>query len=223
MRKNDKGMTAPAFWQRVFLQAVLLSGTICLAGCAGKGQTAPESIVGVEAGGFKGSGVLYDMDEDGMVILTAAHVVESAEDGVEVFFGEQTQVEGVIYAVSEHSDVAFIQVPSQALPPKKRAEFIPVKVDKQAFDGIQAEDAVKMLGAGGAAREGVMLEPWIYVEDFSQYMMLIQGQADGGMSGGGVFDGNGCFLGIVCGANDAGEVAVLPLSIITAEYEEKFP
>ena len=37
------------------------------------------------------------------------------------------------------------------------------------------------------------------------------------MSGGGLFDLQGHFLGILCGTDEEGEVAVVPLSILEAE------
>jgi hypothetical protein len=43
------------------------------------------------------------------------------------------------------------------------------------------------------------------------------------MSGCGVLDENGVFLGVLCGGNDSGELAVLPYSIIDAKYTEMIP
>ena len=70
---------------------------------------------------------------------------------------------------------------------------------------------------------GTLIYSWIYAEDFSQYMMLVDGESFPGMSGGGVFDEDGNFLGILCGVNDAGESAAVPLSIILAEYMQVYP
>ena len=38
-----------------------------------------------------------------------------------------------------------------------------------------------------------------------------------GMSGGGVFDSNGHFIGILSGMDDQGHLAILPLSVILAQ------
>lgn len=38
------------------------------------------------------------------------------------------------------------------------------------------------------------------------------------MSGGGVFDSEGSFAGIICGMDASGQVAVLPGNVIAAEY-----
>ena len=62
-----------------------------------------------------------------------------------------------------------------------------------------------------------VVEPWIYVEDFTQYMLLLQGLPEPGMSGGGAFTEDGVFLGILCGADEEGKVAVVPYSIIESE------
>ncbi len=86
-----------------------------------------------------------------------------------------------------------------------------------------------------SASWGVLEEPWIYAEDFDQHMMLVRGTAGHGMSGGGVFDEAGNLIGILCGKSmaenaaegeSAGsigeELAVLPLGVIAAGYQEMF-
>jgi hypothetical protein len=69
-------------------------------------------------------------------------------------------------------------------------------------------------------RYAILEDSWIYVEDFGEYMMILSGEADAGMSGCAVLDENGVFLGILCGGNEDGELAVLPYSIVDARYEE---
>ncbi len=209
----------------VVLLTVALMGVLYLTGCGGRETEPHDSLVRVTAGDLSGSGVIYELDENRVIVVTAAHVLEHAENagGVEVFFGEQDGTESFTYVKSEHADIALIEVPVGGLSQEQLAACAPVKVDKKVFDGMQPGDAVTLSGADSEAPwEGVVLEPWIYVEDFAQYMMLVQGQADAGMSGGGVFDETGCFLGIICGVSDSGEVAVLPLSIIAAVYAEHF-
>ena len=55
------------------------------------------------------------------------------------------------------------------------------------------------------------------MEDFDEHMILLQGLMVPGMSGGGAFTEDGVFLGILCGADEEGKVAVVPYSIIEAE------
>ena len=62
-----------------------------------------------------------------------------------------------------------------------------------------------------------VVDPWIYVEDFDQYMLLLQGLIAPGMSGGGAFTEDGVFVGILCGGDEEGKVAVVPYSMIETE------
>ena len=103
----------------------------------------------------------------------------------------------------------------------QRKKYTAASVDKEVFDQLTGGATVLFQSAMeemGAPQQGSVLENWIYVEDFQQYMMLLQGEIHPGMSGGGVFDQNENFLGILCGANEEGEIAAIPLSIIQAEY-----
>ena len=56
-----------------------------------------------------------------------------------------------------------------------------------------------------------------HVEDFDQYMLLLQGLIAPGMSGGGAFTEDGVFVGILCGGDEEGKVAVVPYSMIETE------
>ena len=69
----------------------------------------------------------------------------------------------------------------------------------------------------GNAYEGTLTDSWIYIEDYGQYMMLGRTYAESGMSGGGVFDRYGRFIGILSGADERGNLAIVPLSIILSE------
>ena len=65
---------------------------------------------------------------------------------------------------------------------------------------------------------GTVSESWIYVEDFGYHMMIVKAATVPGMSGGGVFYSDGGFAGIICGVDEAGNVAILPESVILSEY-----
>ena len=62
--------------------------------------------------------------------------------------------------------------------------------------------------------DGDILEPWIYMEDYGQYMIWAQAEIRPGMSGGALFDDGGYFIGILSGGNGDGELSAVPLSLI---------
>ena len=185
-------------------------------------ESKPEPVVvQVVAGNLKGSGVVYQKMEDSLIIVTAAHVLEQGMESVTVTFSDELEVTTDDCYISGHSDLAFVNIPLSSLPKNKQKKYIQVQIDKAAFDGLQDGDEVLFQGATRDADipyMGTVWESWIFAEDFGQYMMIIQGDVEPGMSGGGVFDPAGNFLGIICGESENGEVAAVPLSIIEAEY-----
>lgn len=194
-----------------------------LLGCVGSALGAePESvIVQVSSGNLKGSGVIYQKNDDSLIVVTAAHVLVQGSEAVSVIFSDASEVTTADYYISNHSDLAFVNIPLSVLSEIKQRKYIPVQIDKSAFDGLQGGDEVVFQGSVGATDvpyTGTVWENWIFAEDFGQYMMILQGDVEPGMSGGGVFDTAGNFLGIICGESEIGEVAALPLSIIEAEY-----
>ena len=205
----------------------------CLCGCGeNKEKTVPLSpIVGIDLGSSAASGVIYECTEEELVIVTAGHVLAGQASGeraasVEVIFGETRVTASEMY-ISGNSETAFVTIPLNGLSEDVLENCQAAVKDRQRFDQLEEKDPVVMKGfsADGELLEisGTLVYSWIYAEDFGQYIMLVDGQSFPGMSGGGVFDESGNLVGILCGVNDAGESAAVPLSIIVAEYMQAFP
>lgn len=58
-----------------------------------------------------------------------------------------------------------------------------------------------------------------FLEDFDNYMLLGNAHVVPGESGGGVFTREGILAGILCGGNEADQIAVLPWSVMEAVYD----
>lgn len=183
--------------------------------------------VRIETDKRSGSGIIWSIDKEQIVILTAGHVIGDWQslqitflDGSQLSYAKK-EIEVVI---SPSSDLAILQVPTAQLQKNCLDQCRYAAIDKDTFDELKAEDIVMVLGSldGVAANAyaGRLEEAWVYVEDFGQYMMLARVYAASGMSGGGVFDVQGHFIGVICGGNEDGELAILPLSIILAEIGE---
>lgn len=238
-------------------------------------RAASGTVVQVQAGRAAGSGVLWKVAGDKLVIVTAGHVMaqtdgerqtgreqagdgqanrEQADDGqadreqagdgqtnrvqadegqgskakragqeIRVSFADGSQAEAADYAVDAETDLAFLSVSVNELSGESLSRLFLANVDEECLSGAQGGDGLILMGsvteAAGDAYEGKLIDPWIYVEDFAQYMMLAEVNAEPGMSGGGVFDYHGHFLGILCGGDADGEAAVLPVSVIASRYE----
>lgn len=212
---------------------LILTAVWCFCGCSeNKEQAASMSpVVRIDLGSSTASGVVYERTEEELVIVTAGHVLKKHYPGeehfsVKVVFGE-VQVSASEVFLSETSETAFITIPLPAIPEEILKNCQMAARDQKRFDQLKEDDAIVLKGfsADGELLEisGTLVYSWIYAEDFTQYMMLVAGESFPGMSGGGVFDETGNLVGVLCGVNDSGESAAVPLSIIVAEYMQAYP
>lgn len=180
------------------------------------------AAVQIFADNHHGSGVIYGQKDDGIVVVTAAHVIPSDCQKIKIVFRDGEEAVCTEYRLIEEADCAFLTIKEEIQPLDCQEKYGIVKKDREVFDAIQSEEGVFMVDYEAendlGCRFAMVIENWIYVEDFGTHMMLVSGEAHSGMSGCGVFEENGCFLGILCGANDKGELAVLPYSRIETEF-----
>ncbi len=184
-------------------------------------RTSAGAMVKIVAQELSGSGVIYRICEDKLVVVTAGHILEQARGEVWLTFFDDFVVESLEYVVSGNADLAFVKVEIEEIPQEHLQKYYCVNTDKESFDALKGGDGIIAMGskseAAGDAYEGRLVESWIYVEDFAQYMMLARVEVYPGMSGGGLFDMQGHFLGILCGTDEDGETAVVPLNVLEAE------
>lgn len=185
------------------------------------------ATVQIFADGFHGSGIIYEQWEDSVVLVTAGHVIPPECEEIKITFGDGAEAVCLDYQLMEDVDCAFLIVKEEKLPEDWQKKYGIVKKDRERFDAIQSDDSIFLadyqVENDLGCRFAMMIENWIYVEDFAGHMMLLSGEAHSGMSGCGVFEENGCFLGILCGGNAEGELAVLPYSIIETRFTKLFP
>lgn len=180
--------------------------------------TVRKSLVQIQAGDLLGSGVIYEEDEKSLLIATAGHVLTHTNGEILVTFPDGTQVAATEAETVGSCDLAFVWVDKEKLSGETWKVCLPVHTDRNVFDTLKEYDDVWMYGGEtGMPVYAFVVDPWIYVEDFGQNMLLLQGLAEPGMSGGGVFSEDGVFLGIICGADEEGKVAAVPYSMIQTE------
>lgn len=181
-------------------------------------------MVQLTAGGFMGSGVIYSADKDCLVIVTARHVLENAAEAVQITFADGWETETVDFSLSWLADLAVLKVPLDEIPTQRLEKYMTANVDKVSYDSMQAGDGCIVMGSRSGvaedAYEGTVLEPWIYMEDYGQYMIWVKAAGKPGMSGGGLFDRRGHLLGILSGRSEDEEWAVVPLALLWAELPD---
>ena len=167
---------------------------------------------------YLGSGVIWDAAEDALIIATAAHVAND-NSPLTVQFGQGEPIEAWVSHASDQVDVAFLRVPMEVVE-EQEIIWQSARRDKEVCDRLMEGDELLIMGsveeAADRTYDGRVIAPWIYLEDFGNYMLLGCAYAIPGVSGGGVFTRDGVLVGILCGGNDADEIAVLPWSVMEA-------
>lgn len=177
-----------------------------------------KSMVQIQAGDLLGSGVIYEEEEDTLLIATAGHVLAHDTGEILVTLPDGTQVKATGTKTADSCDLAFLWVDKTELSEEAGKACLPVQTDREVFDALKEYDDVWMYGGkSGAPVYAFVVDPWIYIEDFEQQMLLLQGLMVPGMSGGGAFTEDGVFVGILCGGDEEGKVAVVPYSIVATE------
>ena len=180
----------------------------------------PQYLVSVSTGETVGSGILYQADEACLYVLTAAHVLSKMTAGQEVsicfFDGWEVSCANIFF--SGTSDLAMLEISAVEIPDEHRELYACAARDKESFDRLRPGDGCTALGLTNekncVRNEGNLLEPWIYMEDYGQYMLWADVSIQPGMSGGGLLDEKGRLIGILSGGSEDGELAAVPLSLI---------
>lgn len=172
---------------------------------------------------WQGSGVVWSVEENVLVIATAAHVVR--DNGLQtVQFAQGEPLESRPRFISDKVDAAFLEVSLENIE-EGETPWQAALWDREVCNGLEAGQELWIMGsieeAADRAYSGSVTQPWIYLEDFENYMLLGQAYVIPGTSGGGVFTQEGILVGILCGGNDTDQIAVLPWSVMEAAYLSK--
>lgn len=178
-----------------------------------------QQVVQIICEARKGSGVIYDVSDEGLIIVTAAHVVEGAEQ-VKIVWniqsGQTVEAEEIFRV--QGLDLAFLKI-DEGMASGSICTNIP-REDHVSSDNIPSMLKYHGFDAQGNQLElpGEVFEYWIYVEDFGCHMMLGKCTAEAGMSGGAAWVDEEVFAGIICGMDEHNNVAILPAAVIGSEY-----
>lgn len=169
----------------------------------------------------QGSGVIWDINETEVILATAAHVASEPEETAEVTFYNGRQMTAEVAYTAENADLVFLKISMESLENMDWVDYTYVRLDEGEAEGsLKSEDDLVLFQDNSEVIRAKVLNPMLYMEDFAENMIWAEAAAVPGMSGGGVFDSSGGFVGILCGGNAQNEIAVLPVSTIGAEYEK---
>lgn len=180
-----------------------------------------DSIVKIYVNGYVGSGVIFDVTKDYLMIVSNKHLLMYDVVG-EIAVDDSSLLQGNVIGVSDQYDVGFISVSSNQLTTKEQDSIKKVNREQQKYDELNIGSTIIQIGStDGVASNvysGTVVNTWEFIGELNSFMLHNRCYAKPGMSGGGVFDGYGNFMGIIT-AGKKDQTVCLPLSIITSEYE----
>ncbi|MDE5597888.1 MAG: serine protease [Lachnospiraceae bacterium] len=209
--------------------------------CEAAYENVKDCIVQLHMRSAYGSGVIWEVTPEQIIIVTNKHVLDYWEDEISYVQFPQGYFTGAeILAVSGEYDIGFLAVRCTEFDYRELEQIRYVHHDAELYQTLHSGDDMFCVGAADVGEntentsehslnlrdqaviffQGSIADTWRYIEEFEEYMLYCYGHAREGMSGGGTFDGKGNLIGIISGATMTGETASVPLPLIIEAYEE---
>lgn len=176
-----------------------------LTGCS-KGDERLNHCVKVITSLSEGQGVVWKIDRDEVLIVTAGHVIEGVNDGCSVCFINNHVATAEILENHTEEDVALLKVSISDVDEKTMQRIKAVKPSKfvttGAFEPVEADsfdlylDNSRYIPISGQVDS---LKSYVY--DLDAEVLVGSMEVKEGMSGGGIFDREGGLLGIIQAGN----------------------
>lgn len=172
---------------------------------------ASRCIVRIEMGQYAGNGVIWRMEEEGMVIAANKHLLREAAYGT-VTFSDGTSLQAEVMAYSQEYDLGFLFIPREKLTSEVLRECYEVRTKGRTEGEKVIQIAYSQENVKGCYEGTVVGET--FVPEFQASMLETKCYSKAGMSGGGVFDEEGFLIGMIAGG-EAEEGASVRESEIT--------
>lgn len=194
-------------------------------------EEASKCVVRIEMGQYAGSGLIWRMEEEGMVIAANKHLLKEAAYGT-VTFANGMVLQAEILTFSQEYDLGFLMIPREELTSELLRDCYEVR-RMQALSGMaeqQIEDQnILQIALSQQAvadcYEGVV-NGMSFVAEFQAFMLETDCFSKAGMSGGGVFDEKGYLLGMIAGGDVNVDASVreaeITYSIPVWQIEEEY-
>lgn len=191
-------------------------------------EEASKCVVRIEMGQYAGSGLIWRMEEEGMVIAANKHLLCEAAYG-RVTFVNGMALRAEILGYSQEYDLGFLWIERGELTWEMLRDCYEIRPMEEVTEEIEKQNIMQIASSQQAAQdryEGVAIG-MTYVSEFQSEMLQTKCYAKAGMSGGGVFDEQGYLLGMIAGGEVAKEASIreaeitysIPAEQIEPEYQ----
>lgn len=183
-------------------------------------------VVRIQMGNAHGSGIIWKMTPEKVVIVTNSHVLDywdAAESYV--YFPQGYYMDAQTAGVADRFDIGFLTIDNGQFTYDELMQLQCARIDKEVYERLARESTIFCVDSGSEREEASFYEivvehPWVYIDYFNEYMLYGHGFVKPGMSGGGAFDGRGYLVGMTTGGTQNNDAAFVPLTDIIQAYEE---
>ncbi len=181
------------------------------------------SAVRIYGCGIYGSGNIYDVTEEDIIIVTVGHVLSGFDEDGYVTFFDGKEVNGRVIGKDIITDVGFVAVSKDSFSKEETLNYCMVKRDIGSYENAKKNDCFFMIDMATDVYhpvyyEGGIVEKDKKLEEFQIPMLYGDGGAVAGMSGCGVFDEYGNYIAMLAGSTEQAEIAAIPFTVIEEEY-----
>lgn len=193
--------------------------------CAKAYENVKSCVVRVQMGNAHGSGIIWEITSEKIIVATNKHVLEYWRDEDSyVYFEQGHYADAAIIGVSEKCDVGFLGIDTYQFSYEELEQFRTARIDEEIYAKLRQGDEMFSVDSASDAEEASYFEATVgdthmYIDYFDAYMLYGYGFAKEGMSGGGTFDGHGYLIGMTTGGTYQNETAGIPLPDIVEAYE----
>lgn len=182
------------------------------------------TAVRIQGGDCHGSGSIFKIGKDEIIIVTNAHMVKSLDDNSYVTFFNGAVCKSSVIGSSVTADIGFLRVARTELTKEEQKQLKSVSKQMAAYDKLEKNDCFFMIDIAGDSENpvwypGTVVDKERFLTDYNCEMLYGDGMAVPGMSGSGIFDYCGNYLGTLSGATEHYELAGVPLKTVLEEYK----
>lgn len=183
------------------------------------------SAVRIQGNGYYGSGSVFEIKKDEIIVVTNRHVAEHFDEEGYVTFFYGGECHGSVLGCSDTADIGFISVDLDGLEKQEREQLREVGKRKNAYDNLNKNTCFFIADIASDISnpeicQGAVVEKEKFLPEYGTVMLYGDGGAVPGMSGSGIFDNCGNYIGTLSGATDRYEIAGVPLPTVLSEYEK---
>ena len=183
------------------------------------------TMVCIRGNGHYGSGSIYEISQNEIIIVTNKHMLDYFDAQSYVTFWNGARCGGRIIGISETADIGFVSVSKEDMGRNEIKQLKCLRKREKVYDDLEKNDCFFMVDIASDWQDpvlykGTVVDKELFLEEYGTEMLYGDGTAVPGMSGSGIFDYYGNYIGTLSGATQYYELAGVSLKTVMEEYKK---